>query len=168
MNLKLTSTLLFALVLGTAATPLLRAQDQTTTTAPAEGKRGKGKGARGGRGAEGRGAGMMSPDARVEMLDRELKLTADQKTKLTDIFTKARDEMRDDMQNAKGGDQKAARQKMQQSMQATRDQVAAVLTDEQKKKFEEMGPGMGQGGQRGGKGPGRGQGSGKRKQGDTN
>lgn len=161
MNLKLTSILLFALALGTTTTPLLRAQDQDATTAPAEGKRGKGPR---GKGGEGRGPGMMSPEAQVERLDRQLKLTADQKARLTDIYTKARDEMREEMKNAKGGDRKAGAEKMRQSMQATRDQVAAVLTDEQKKKFEQMDQGP-----RGGKGGfGRGQGGGRRKQGDNN
>lgn len=80
---------------------------------------------------------MMNPEARVEQLDRELKLTADQKAKLTDIFTKSRSEM-EAMRDNKSGDREANREKMQSMMQATQSQVQAVLTDEQKQKLSSM------------------------------
>jgi Spy/CpxP family protein refolding chaperone len=157
-------SLIAILALSLAATPLIRAADQTdTTTAPAEGRRGKG-GPRGQGG--GRGGQMMNPEARVEQLDRNLTLTTEQKTKLTDIFSKARDDM-EGMRQA-DGDRAANREKMQQAMQATRDQVQSVLTDEQKKKFEALpqgGPGGGRGGEGQRGGPRGGQGQGKRKKG---
>lgn len=137
--MKVHKLLLTLLALGTASSAWLLAQDDTTTTPPApEGRRGK-AGQRG----PGRGGMMGNPEARVAELDKALGLTADQKTKLTDIFTKSRDEM----QSLRGGsgDRQANAEKARQMMQATRAQVAAVLTDEQKKKFEAMGPGRGDG-----------------------
>jgi Spy/CpxP family protein refolding chaperone len=161
--MKLFRTLLTTLALGLSTSALLTAQDQ----APAEGRRGKG-GQRPEGGAPGRGQ-VMNPEARVAELDRRLNLTADQKTRLTEIFTQARTEM----EGLRGGGGGAGnREKAQQMMQATRDQVAGVLTDEQKKKFEE-GPQMGAGGRGKAKGekgerprggPG---GAGKRKKGDN-
>lgn len=123
---------------GLFASPLLQAQDQSPdpSTPPAEGRRGKGRGPGDGQGKQGRGQ-MMNPAARVEQLDRELSLTADQKTKLTEIFTKSRDEM-ESMRGNKSGDREANREKMQSMMQSTQSQVQAVLTDEQKKKLSSM------------------------------
>jgi Spy/CpxP family protein refolding chaperone len=117
----------------------VQAQDQT---APSEGQRGKG-----------RGGQMMSPEARVEQLDKALTLTDDQKTKIKDIYTKAADDMRAAMKEGRDGDREAARAKMMEKMRATRDQVRALLTDEQKKKFDEM-PQRG-GGDQGGRGRGK-------------
>jgi Spy/CpxP family protein refolding chaperone len=117
----------------------MQAQDQNTP--PSDGQRGKG--------GRGRGGQMMSPEARVEQLDKALTLTDDQKTKIKDIYTKAADDMRAAMKDA-NGDREAARAKMMDMMKATRDQVRALLTDEQKKKFDEM-PQRGAG-DRGGRG----------------
>jgi Spy/CpxP family protein refolding chaperone len=140
--MKTIKSLLALLSLGVASSALLSAQDQTNpSTPPAEGRRG-GKAGQRGPGGQGEGRGqMMNPEARVAQLDRALSLTEDQKSKLTGIFAKQREEM-------------------QQAMQATRDQVQAVLTDDQKKKFEEIDrPGRGgprgegsKGGPRGGQG----------------
>ncbi len=131
------------LSLGLLGAPLAQAQDQTKDKAnpPRE------EGRRGGDGAQGRGQ-MMNPEARVKQLDEAVSLTAEQKTKITAIYTKAQEDMRAAMRDG-GGDQQANREKMMASMQATRDQVRAVLTDEQKTKFDAM-P------QRGGRGEGRG------------
>ena len=106
----------------------VQAQDQK---APSEGRRGRGGQEQGGRGQ------MPSPEARVEQLDKALSLTDEQKTKIKEIYTKAGEEMRAAMKEG-GGDREAARGKMMERMRATRDQVRAVLTDEQKKKFDEM------------------------------
>jgi periplasmic protein CpxP/Spy len=91
---------------------------------------------------------MMTAEARVQQLDEALTLTADQKTKVTAIYAKAQEDMRAMMRDG-GGDQQANREKMMESMRTTRDQVRALLTDEQKAKFDAM-P------QRGGRGEGRG------------
>lgn len=82
---------------------------------------------------KGKGGGM-NPDAMVERLDQAVTLTADQKTKIKDIYAKNMEKMRD----AQGQDRRAV-------MQAQRDEIRAVLTPEQQKKFDDM-P------QRGGKG----------------
>lgn len=168
--MKPIKSLLLLAAFGLMASPLLQAQDQAATppepsTPPAEGRRGKGRGPADGEGKQGKGQ-MMNPEARVAQLDRELSLTADQKTKLTDIFAKQRDEM-EAMRGTNKGDREGNRDKMQSMMQSNRTQIESVLTDEQKKKFEAR-PQGGRGGAdgdrpRGGPGGGQGGGQGKRK-----
>ena len=80
---------------------------------------------------------MMSPDARVEQLDKALSLTSDQKTKVKEIYAKSQESMRSAVRGG-GGDRQAAREKMMEMMRSTRDQVRAVLTDEQQKKFDAL------------------------------
>jgi Spy/CpxP family protein refolding chaperone len=80
---------------------------------------------------------MMNPAARVEALNRFVKLTDDQKAKATDIYTKTQDEMRKMMREGER-DQQGNREKMMELMRSTREQVRAILTEEQKKKFDEM------------------------------
>jgi hypothetical protein len=111
------------------------------------------QGGRKGRGGQGGRGGMMSPEARVEQLDKAVMLTAEQKTKITEIYKKAGEDVRAAMQEAKG-DRDAARTKMMEMMKKTRDDVRAQLTDEQKTKFDAM-PQRGggdQGGRRGKRG----------------
>jgi len=85
----------------------------------------------------GQGRMMMKPEERVKQLDEKLKLSDDQKTKLTAVFTEQAEtmkKMRDEMQG--GGDRDAMREKMQK-MRADNDaKVTAVLTDDQKKAYE--------------------------------
>ena len=78
-------------------------------------------------------------DALVERLDQAVGLTADQKAKIKEIYTKNMEKARD----ASPEDRRAI-------MQAQRDGVRAVLTPEQHKKFDEV-P-QGKGGKGGGKG----------------
>lgn len=96
---------------------------------------------------------MMSPEARVEQLDKAVSLTAEQKTKITEIYTKAQEDMRAAMRGGGGGDREAMREKMMDAMRKTREQVRALLTDEQKTKFDAM-PQRG-GGDQGGRGRGK-------------
>lgn len=98
----------------------------------------------------------MNPEARVKQLDEVVSLTEEQKTKITAIYTKAQEDMRAMMRDG-GGDQQASREKMMESMRATRDQVRALLTEEQKAKFDAMpqrgrGEGRGRDGGAGGEG----------------
>lgn len=112
----------------------------------------KGEGRRGGRDGQGRGQ-MMSPDERVAQLDKALTLTEDQKTRIKEIYAKSAEEMRAAFRGA-NGDREAARTKMMELMRKTREEVRAQLTEEQKKKFDEM-PQRGggdQGGRRGKRG----------------
>src|SRR3954468_24086468 len=114
-------TLLYAF--GAFLTAAVQAQDSTTP--PSEGRRGKGGKTQG-------GGQTMSPEARVERLDKALTLTADQKAQITKIYAKAQEDMRSAMRDGgAGGDREAARKKMMEKMQATRDEVRGVLTDEQ-------------------------------------
>ncbi len=78
----------------------------------------------------------MNADARVQQLDRALTLSADQKTEIKAIYSKVEEGMR--AQTRDGGDQQANRAKLRDTMQSTRDQVRALLTDEQKSKFDAM------------------------------
>ena len=65
----------------------------------------------------GQGRMMMKPEERVKQLDEKLKLSDDQKTKLTTVFTEQAETMK--------------------KMRADNDaKVTAVLTDDQKKTYE--------------------------------
>lgn len=75
--------------------------------------------------------GGMSPEARVEQLDQSLTLTAEQKSKILAILEKGRTEM----QNVPKEERK---DKMAGMMKAQNDQIRALLTPEQQKKFDAM------------------------------
>lgn len=123
-----------------ASSPALRAQDTSTppsTPPPAGGQGGQRGGGRG-------GLTVAAIETAVGIL------TADQKTKITAILEKAQTDRQAIMSG--GGDQQANRAKMQELMTATRKDIRAVLTDEQKAKFPEVAPA---GGRRGGGGGGK-------------
>jgi Spy/CpxP family protein refolding chaperone len=143
MKLQKLAALLFAI--GVLFSAAVQAQDQKEPSG--EGRRGKG--------GQGQGRGqMMSPEERVAQLDKVLSLTDEQKTKIKEIYTKAGEEMRAAFRNGgAGGDREAARAKMVEMMRKTREDVRAQLTDEQKKKFDEI-PQRG-GGDQGGRGRGK-------------
>jgi len=108
---------LFALAAVSAA-PLLRAEDKAPDGPPPA----EGKGPRKG--------GRMNPEQMIARIDETVGgLTADQKAKLKDIVTA-------NMAKAKD----AAPEDRRSIMEAQREQIRAVLTDEQKKKFDEMRP----------------------------
>ena len=96
---------------------------------------------------------MMTADERVAQLDKAVSLTAEQKPKIKEIYTKAEEQMREAFRGGGGGDRETARNKMVEMMRKTREDVRALLTDEQKKKFDEM-PQRG-GGNQGGRGQGK-------------
>ena len=89
---------------------------------------------------EKKGRGGMSPEARVEQLDKSLSLTADQKAKITAILEKSREEMQGIPKEERKG-------KMAEMNKAQHEKIRAVLTPEQQAKFDAM-P---QGGNGGGK-----------------
>lgn len=78
-------------------------------------------------------------EKRLKQLDEKLHLTADQKTKINDIWNKAEEQAQADRAAARdeAKDRRAQRRDM---MKATRDQVRAVLTPEQQKAFDELPP----------------------------
>ncbi len=120
--------LLTVLALGVMTSiPALRAQDAQTPPAEGGGKKG------------GKGRGMMSPEQRMEGIEKAVgTLSADQKAKILDIMAKGRDQMQSVPQEER-------RAKMQELMKAQHDQIRAVLTADQQKKFDDM-PAPGRGG----------------------
>ena len=125
------------LALGCAvASPALRAQENKTPP-PAGGGQGRGPG----------GRGMMTPEQRIEMLDKAVTLTAEQKTKIAAIY-------KDSAEKMKALAPEDGREKRMEMMKATQDAVRATLTAEQQAKFDAM-PRPGRGGPGGPRGEGR-------------
>lgn len=85
----------------------------------------------------GKGRGQQTPEQQVANLEQAVgSLSADQKTKITAIYTKAAEALRavpKEERKEKGG----------AMMQKTRGEVRAVLTAEQQAKFDAMAPGGG-------------------------
>jgi Spy/CpxP family protein refolding chaperone len=121
--------LISTLALGVLATsPLLRAQDDKAPAA--ESPKGGGKGGRGGRGAG------MNADDRIAAIEKAVgTLSSDQKAKIKDILAKQREAMQAARSGGGGG---GGREKMQAAMKAVNDEIRAVLTPDQQKKFDEM------------------------------
>ncbi|MEO6569799.1 MAG: hypothetical protein ABIO94_13635 [Opitutaceae bacterium] len=94
-----------------------------------------------GRGEKGDGKrGQAALDQRIEQLDQRLQLTAAQKEQVKEIFTKELAAARGN----KGGDPKDRRA----ALTNTRDQIRAILTPEQKAKFDKT-PAEGRGAKEG-------------------
>jgi len=87
-------------------------------------------------GGQGRGGMMMKPEERVKQLDEKLKLSDDQKTKLTTVFTEQAEAMKKMREEMQGADRDAMREKMQKFRSDNDTKVSAVLTDDQKKTYE--------------------------------
>jgi Spy/CpxP family protein refolding chaperone len=137
-HLKMKSALkvvLALLALGLiAGASIASAQDQTP---PPPAQKGPGGGGRGGRG--------MDPATMLARLDEAVTLTADQKTKVTDIYKKMTDQM-----GALAPEDR--RTKGQEIRTATNAEIRALLTPDQQKKFDAMPQGRGPGGGKGGPG----------------
>lgn len=71
----------------------------------------------------------------VEQLQQKLNLTADQKAKVTAIFT-AQSQSIDSLRKASNGDFQAMRGKMKPIMDTSDKQLRAVLTNDQQKTYE--------------------------------
>ena len=82
---------------------------------------------------------MLTPEERVKLLDEKVKLTDDQKTKVTEAYTAAAAEQKKSREEAMasgGGDRDAMMAKFQK-MQADLDtKIKAILTDEQKAAYK--------------------------------
>jgi protein CpxP len=103
-----------------------------------------------GGGGGGRGGGM-TPEARVAAIDKAVTLTDDQKTKITAIYTADAKKMAD-MRTAQDPDMMT---KMQAMRTDENTQIKALLTDDQKPKYDAYVASMPQrGGGRGGAGGG--------------
>jgi len=93
----------------------------------------------------GPGRGMMDPDKMVEMLTKELALTADQQTKIKDILTKQQADMKS-VRDDQNTPMEEKRSKMREIREAGQKAINAVLTADQQKKYAEMQEKMRQGG----------------------
>jgi Spy/CpxP family protein refolding chaperone len=80
----------------------------------------------------------MSPEDRTKQLKEQLNLTDAQADSVLDILTTARKEMRESFQSSNRRDRSAMREAMQKHRERTNDAIARLLTDEQKKKFDEL------------------------------
>lgn len=97
------------------------------------------------KGGEGGGPGRMNPAERVERqtqrLNEALTLSADQMAKVKAIYTKNAEENRKAFEKARAGEQ-ADREKMHEQMKASLtkqdSEIKALLTPEQKLKFEKF------------------------------
>ena len=74
---------------------------------------------------------------RLEMLSEKLGLTADQKSKISPILDDERQSLRALHHNS-ALDKDAKRAKMEEIQKTHREQIRAVLTPEQQKKFDEL------------------------------
>lgn len=81
---------------------------------------------------------MATPEERVKQLDEKVKLTDDQKTKATAVYTAAADEMKKAREEAQagGGDMSAIREKMMKMSADTDTKINAILTDAQKTTYK--------------------------------
>ncbi|HEY5056335.1 MAG TPA: hypothetical protein VII58_09255 [Acidobacteriaceae bacterium] len=82
----------------------------------------------------GGGMGRMTPEARVDAIDKAVTLTADQKTKITTLLTDDQKKMAD-LRNS-GDDMQTLMPKMQAMRTEENDKIKAMLTDEQKPKYD--------------------------------
>lgn len=92
-----------------------------------------------GGGRPGGGRMMATPEERVKQLDEKVKLTDDQKTKATAVYTAVADEMkkvRDEMMAGGGGDRQAMMEKMQKMNADTDTKLNAIFTAEQKTAYK--------------------------------
>ena len=99
--------------------------------------------AQGGMGGGGMGGGMRgNPEQMMarqkEMLFKDITLSAEQTTKVDSIMTAGQAKQREMMQAAMaGGDRAGMREQMQKMNEERNTAIKAVLTDDQKKKFDE-------------------------------
>ena len=84
---------------------------------------------------EGKKKGMGSPQQMVEQMDKELKLTADQKTKVTTLFEERSKKIRE-LRSDTSLSQEERREKSRALMQENDKKLKAILTSEQWEKWQ--------------------------------
>jgi len=105
-----------------------------------------------GQGGQGHRHGRMDPDAQLQRMTRQLGLSADQQTQIRPILVDRQQKMEAVWQN-QSLSQQDRRSQMMSIRQDSNAKIEAVLTDQQKQKFEEMQERHGRhGGQGGGEG----------------
>lgn len=99
----------------------------------------------------GPGGERMNPEARLKMMTEKLGLSEEQQGKVKAIQEKNAPKMKELMGKGRDNLTEEDKTKMREAMKAQMEEIAAVLTPEQKEKMKEMrGPG-GPGGERKGK-----------------
>jgi Spy/CpxP family protein refolding chaperone len=142
-------TVLIAVTLGLAALP-------SSGLAQEKGPPPEGGGQRGPGGPRGR----MTPEQQIARLEEAVgKLSDEQKTKITALYAKQAEKMREMREGQSGPPDEATRAKFDEAMKSARAEVRALLTPEQQTKFDAMPPPRGPGG--------RGPGGGGHKEGDA-
>jgi Spy/CpxP family protein refolding chaperone len=81
--------------------------------------------------------GMMSPDARLKRMTKDLNLTSDQQAKIKPILVDEQNKMMD-LRNDMSLDRQTMREKMMQLQKDTNDQIRALLNDQQKETFDKL------------------------------
>ena len=89
----------------------------------------------GGMGGHHHGRGMMDPDQRLAHMTKRYKLTADQQSQIKPILQDEQQQMQS-MRSDTTTSREDKRAKMMSMHQASTQKIEAVLTDEQKQKFE--------------------------------
>ena len=89
----------------------------------------------GGMGGHHRGRGMMDPDKRLAKMTKRYNLTADQQSQIKPILQDEQTQMQA-MHSDTTTSREDKRSKMMSMHQASTQKIEAVLTDEQKQKFE--------------------------------
>ncbi len=89
----------------------------------------------GGMGGHRGGRGMMDPDQRLAHMTKRYKLTADQQSQIKPILADEQTQMQS-MRADTTSSREDKRSKMMSMHQASTQKIEAVLTDEQKQKFE--------------------------------
>ncbi len=91
-----------------------------------------------GKSADGAGRQGMNPEGRVKQLDGKLKLSDDQKLKLTDIFTAQAEMNKKQREAGKGaGDRQARMENMKSQRAELETKITDILTNDQKKTYTE-------------------------------
>ena len=95
----------------------------------------------------GRGGRMGNPEERLKFLTEKLSLTQEQQDKIKAIYAKNEDVFKAAREAREKGTQlsEEERTKMREAMQKQTEEVAAVLTPEQKEKMKELAPRRGGG-----------------------
>jgi len=102
----------------------------------------------GGQGGGQMGHGPMSPDQRLQMMTRQLNLTADQQAKIKPILENESQQMQTLRQDSSLS-REDRMSKMQQMRQSSNDQIKPILTNDQQQKFQEIMSHQGRGGWQG-------------------
>lgn len=126
-------------VAGLVAVPsLLRAEDAVPPKPPGGDKApadaGKPAGEAGAR--KGGGAGRFNPEERLKRMTEELNLTQDQQDKIKAIMAKGADQMKDLMAKGRENLTEEDKTKFREFLKSQSEEIAAVLTPEQKEKYK--------------------------------